>query len=101
MSAWSDGQGNWPRLNSTLSRVSAALVGALIATVLLTLCITLWWPFGDEVEQIFAGGVFFFVFWAGFFYWALLAVGGLQAWRRMLLLMIGFGLINAIHFVGG
>lgn len=101
MSVWSDGLGNWPRLNSTLSRVIAALLGALIATVLLTLCITLWWPFGDAVEQIFAGGVFFFVFWAGFFYWALLSRSGLQAWRRMLTLMAALALINALHFIGG
>ena len=97
MSASSDQQAirRWPRLNSTVSRVTAATLGSLIVTVLFTLAITMIWPFGDEIEQIFAGGVFFFVFWASFFYWALLADGGIQAWRRILLTCLLLILVDA------
>lgn len=66
----------------------AAIVGSLICTIALTVCITLIWPFGDVVEKIFAGGTFFFVFWASIFYWAILATSGSQAWKRILLILI-------------
>jgi small neutral amino acid transporter SnatA (MarC family) len=74
------------KLNSHGSRITAAVLGSLITTVALTVCITLIWPFGDLIEQIFAGGTFFFVFWASLFYWAILAEGGKKAWLRILAL---------------
>lgn len=71
-------------IDNNISKNTAALLGALIATVSLTVCITLLWPFGDVVEQIFAGATFFFVFWASLFYWAILAENGTKAWIRIL-----------------
>lgn len=70
------------------SKNTAAILGSLLTTIVLTVCITLLWPFGDIVEQIFAGGTFFFVFWASLFYWAILANNGLQAWKRILIIFI-------------
>ncbi|UTW49954.1 hypothetical protein [Bacterioplanoides sp. SCSIO 12839] len=84
------------RLNSTASRITAAILGAFLTTITLTIAITLSWPFGDKVEQIFAGGVFFFVFWASLFYWALLATNGLKAWARVGGLFIAFGLYDLL-----
>ena len=84
------------KLDSNASQISAAIVGAFLATISLTIAITLSWPFGDNVEQIFAGGVFFFVFWAALFYWALLADGGLNAWARVGSLLLAFGLYDAL-----
>ncbi|WP_419810615.1 hypothetical protein [Bacterioplanoides sp.] len=84
------------RLDSTTSRVIAAILGAFLTTITLTIAITLSWPFGDKVEQIFAGGVFFFVFWASLFYWALLASGGLKAWARIGSLFVVFGLYDLL-----
>ncbi len=75
-------------LRSTSSRIIAAILGGLICTVALTIGITLLWPFGDTVEQIFAGGTFFFIFWAALFYWAILAPHGTRAWRRILSILI-------------
>ncbi len=75
-------------LNGSTSKILAAVLGALICTIALTIAITLVWPFGDTVEQIFAGGTFFFVFWAALFYWAILAPKGTQAWLRMLSILI-------------
>lgn len=74
--------------NHNASKNTAAILGAFLATVALTVCITLIWPFGNVVEQIFAGGTFFFVFWASLFYWAILADSGIQAWKRMLLVLL-------------
>lgn len=76
------------QLGSTTSKILAALLGGLICTIALTIGITLVWPFGDTVEQIFAGGTFFFIFWAALFYWAILAPKGTQAWKRILGLLI-------------
>jgi len=78
-------------LDGNSSQITAAILGAFLTTISLTIAITLSWPFGDEVEQIFAGGVFFFVFWAALFYWALLADGGLKAWVRVGSLLLAFG----------
>lgn len=75
-------------LRSTTSRNFAAILGSFLATVALTIAITLLWPFGDLIEQIFAGGTFFFVFWAAVFYWAILANDGLQAWTRVFVLLL-------------
>ncbi len=74
--------------DNNFSKNSAAIVGSLITTVALTVCITLLWPFGNAVETIFAGGTFFFVFWAGLFYWAILAKNGIEAWVRILLVLV-------------
>jgi hypothetical protein len=81
---------NWciQKLRGTASQVIAAVLGALICTVALTIAITLVWPFGDTVEQIFSGGTFFFVFWAALFYWAMLAPRGTRAWLRMLSIIV-------------
>jgi len=84
------------KLDSNASQISAAIVGAFLTTISLTIAITLSWPFGDNVEQIFAGGLFFFVFWAALFYWALLADGGLNAWARVGSLLLAFGLYDAL-----
>ena len=84
------------KLDSNASQISAAIVGAFLTTISLTIAITLSWPFGDKVEQIFAGGVFFFVFWAALFYWALLADGGINAWSRVGSLLLAFGLYDAL-----
>lgn len=75
-------------LDNNTSKNTAAIFGAFISTVALTVCITLVWPFGDVVEQIFAGGTFFFIFWASLFYWAMLASNGIQAWTRMLIVLL-------------
>lgn len=75
-------------LNNNASKNTAAILGAFICTVALTVCITLLWPFGDVVEQIFAGGTFFFVFWGSLFYWAILANNGMHAWRRILMIFV-------------
>lgn len=83
-------------LDGNSSQITAAILGAFLTTVSLTIAITLSWPFGDEVEQIFAGGVFFFVFWASLFYWALLAEGGLKAWARVGSLLLAFGIYDAL-----
>jgi len=83
-------------LNSSASRISAAILGAFLTTISLTIAITLSWPFGDAVEHIFAGGVIFFVFWAAPFYWALLADGGLKAWARVGSLLLAFGIYDAL-----
>lgn len=80
---------------SRASRVTAAILGAFFTTISLTIAITLSWPFGDRVEQIFAGGVFFFVFWAVLFYWALLADNGIKAWQRTGGLLLLFGAYDA------
>jgi hypothetical protein len=82
--------------NHNASKNTAAILGSLLATVALTVCITLLWPFGDIVEQIFAGGTFFFVFWASLFYWAILADSGIQAWTRMLLVLLPILAIDII-----
>lgn len=75
-------------LNNNISKNIAAIIGSLITTITLTVCITLLWPFGDVVEQIFAGGTFFFVFWASLFYWALLARDGMHAWVRIFIILV-------------
>lgn len=82
--------------DSSASQVTAAILGAFLATISLTIAITLSWPFGDKVEQIFAGGTFFFVFWASLFYWALLAQGGLKAWARVGSLLLIFGIFDTL-----
>ena len=87
------------KFNSNASQICAAILGAFLTTVTLTIAITLSWPFGDKVEQIFAGGVFFFVFWACLFYWALLAKGGLKAWARIGSLFLIFGLYDIASLV--
>ncbi len=74
--------------NNNISKNTAAILGAFITTVALTVCITLLWPFGDVVEQIFAGGTFFFVFWASLFYWAILADNGKKSWIRILTIFL-------------
>jgi len=92
---------NWckEKLRSTTSRIIAALLGGLICTVALTIGITLIWPFGDTVEQIFAGGTFFFVFWAALFYWAILATRGTRAWLRMLSILIPAMALDAMMLI--
>ena len=70
--------------NGTASRVCAAILGSLLATVVLTIGITMLWPLGDTIEKVFAGGVFFFVIWAGLFYWAILSKSGGRAWVKVL-----------------
>ncbi|CCK77259.1 hypothetical protein OLEAN_C30830 [Oleispira antarctica RB-8] len=75
-------------IDSHGSKNTAAILGALITTIALTVCITLIWPFGDVIEQIFAGGTFFFVFWAALFYWAILATNGRHAWLRILSVLV-------------
>lgn len=87
------------KLSGQTSKNSAAILGALITTVALTVCITLVWPFGDLIEQIFAGGTFFFVFWAGLFYWAILAKDGQQAWLRILMILIPALAIDVISLM--
>ena len=84
------------KFNSNASQITAAILGAFLTTISLTIAITLSWPFGDKVEQIFAGGVFFFVFWASLFYWARLADGGLKAWARVGSLLLAFGIYDAL-----
>tara|TARA_B110000196_G_C20646829_1_gene431096 strand:+ start:130 stop:408 length:279 start_codon:yes stop_codon:yes gene_type:complete len=75
-------------IGSTASRNIAAIVGSFLATVALTISITLLWPFGSLAEQVLAGGTFFFIFWASVFYWAVLAQDGLQAWTRVFILLV-------------
>lgn len=75
-------------MRSPGSRNIAAIAGSFLATVVLTISITLLWPFGSLAEQVLAGGTFFFIFWASIFYWAILAKDGLQAWSRILILLI-------------
>ncbi len=87
-------------LNGTASKITAAVLGALICTIALTIAITLVWPFGDTVEQIFAGGTFFFVFWAALFYWAMLAPRGAQAWLRMLSILVPAMVLDAMMLIG-
>jgi hypothetical protein len=86
-------------LSGHASKNTAAILGAFITTVALTICITLIWPFGDVIEQIFAGGTFFFIFWACLFYWALLAKDGKQAWLRILMVLIPTILIDVISLM--
>lgn len=81
-------------LNNNTSKNTAAIVGTLITTIALTVCITLVWPFGDVIEQVFAGATFFFVFWASLFYWAILADSGKQAWIRLLIIFLPVLAIN-------
>ena len=85
--------------NSKASFVSASIIGSLLTTIVLTVAITLVWPFGDTVEQIFAGGTFFFVFWALVFYWAILSKNGTQAWKRVLTIFLPITLFNAIKLL--
>jgi len=87
------------KLRSTTSRIIAALLGGLICTVALTIAITLVWPFGDTVEQIFAGGTFFFIFWAALFYWAILSPRGSRAWLRMLSILIPAMALDAMMLI--
>ena len=75
-------------IHSSGSRNTAAIAGSFLATVALTISITLLWPFGTLAEQVLAGGTFFFIFWASIFYWAILAQDGLKAWTRILILLI-------------
>jgi hypothetical protein len=75
-------------IRSTGSRNMAAIVGSFLATVALTISITLLWPFGSLAEQVLAGGTFFFIFWASIFYWSILAQDGLQAWTRIFILLV-------------
>lgn len=75
-------------IRSAGSRNIAAIIGSFFATVALTISITLLWPFGSLVEQVLAGGTFFFIFWASIFYWAILAQNGLKAWTRILILLV-------------
>jgi hypothetical protein len=70
--------------NGNASRICAAIIGSLLATVVLTIGITMLWPLGDTIEKVFAGGVFFFVIWAGLFYWAILSQSGGRAWLKVL-----------------
>ncbi|OUS34247.1 hypothetical protein A9R00_12600 [Oleispira antarctica] len=92
---------NWlkQKLRSTTSQIIAAILGALICTITLTISITLVWPFGDTVEQIFAGGTFFFIFWAALFYWAMLAPRGTRAWLRMLSILIPAMALDAMMLI--
>jgi len=92
---------NWlkQKLRSTTSQIIAAILGALICTITLTISITLIWPFGDTVEQIFAGGTFFFIFWAALFYWAMLAPRGTRAWLRMLSILIPAMALDAMMLI--
>jgi len=83
-------------IKSTGSRNTAAILGSFLATVALTIAITLLWPFGDLVEQVFAGGTFFFIFWAAVFYWAILATDGTKAWGRVFILLIPALVIDII-----
>lgn len=83
-------------IKSTGSQNTAAILGSFLATVALTIAITLLWPFGDLVEQVFAGGTFFFIFWAAVFYWAILAADGAKAWGRVLILLIPALVIDII-----
>lgn len=71
-------------VNGNGSRILAAMLGSLLATITLTIGITMLWPFGDTIEKVFAGGVFFFVIWAGLFYWAILSQSGARAWLKVL-----------------
>jgi hypothetical protein len=87
-------------LNSTASQITAAVLGSLICTVTLTIAITLIWPFGDKIEQIFAGGTFFFVFWAAIFYWAILAPKGSKAWTRIVSILIPAMALDAMMLLG-
>ena len=80
--------------DNNISKNAAAIFGALITTIALTVCITLIWPFGDRIEKIFAGGTFFFVFWASLFYWAILAKNGVVAWSRILIIFFPVLAIN-------
>ena len=84
-----------------ISRNIAAVLGGFLATVALCVLVTLVWPFGDRIEQIFAGGIFFFVLWSTFFYWALLARTASLAWMRVGALTLLFGLLDSyLLFVG-
>jgi hypothetical protein len=85
-------------INNNTSQNIAAILGTLITTITLTVCITLLWPFGDIVEQIFAGATFFFVFWASLFYWVILAENGMRAWIRILIILLPALAIIAISF---
>lgn len=85
-----------PWYKGTTSRILAALLGSFITTIALTVSITLVWPFGDHIEQIFAGGTFFFVFWASIFYWAILAEHGGRAWLRVFSLLIPALIIDIV-----
>jgi|TARA_B100001059_G_C17832097_1_gene585344 hypothetical protein len=84
---------------NNISKNIAATLGAFITTISLTVCITLLWPFGDVVEQIFAGATFFFVFWASLFYWAILAENGAWAWIRMLIILLPALAVITISFL--
>lgn len=86
-------------INSNAGRISAAIFGSFITTVALTVCITVIWPFGDTIEKIFAGGTFFFVFWASLFYWAILAANGKKAWLRILALFFPVLAIDIISLI--
>jgi hypothetical protein len=87
---------NWlkEKIESNTSKVIAALFGTLICTIALTIGITLIWPFGDTVEHIFAGGTFFFIFWAGLFYWTILAEKGSNAWLRIFSILIPVAILD-------
>jgi hypothetical protein len=84
--------------DNNISKNIAATLGAFITTISLTVCITLLWPFGDVVEQIFAGATFFFVFWASLFYWAILAENGTRAWIRIFIIFLPALAIIVISF---
>ena len=80
----------------TAGKWLAGSVGGFFTTVVMTVAITLLWPFGDRIEQIFAGGVFFFVFWSVLFYFAMLAASGLRAWGRIGSLFLLFAVIDVV-----
>ncbi len=82
-------------------KIAAALLGGFFATVAVTVAITMIWPFGDRIEQIFAGGIFFFVLWSFSFYWALLARSAAVAWWRVGSLIILFGLLDLYFLILG
>lgn len=86
-------------INNSASKNTAAILGTLITTIALTVCITLLWPFGNVVEKIFAGGTFFFIFWASLFYWAILADTGKQAWSRILIILLPVLAIDTVSLL--
>lgn len=74
--------------------ILAASIGGFLCTVSLTILITLAWPFGNDVEQVFAGGMLFFILWSGLFYWIVRSRAGKKAWGRVLIFLAPIAILD-------
>ena len=92
---------NQPLYQNPALLILAASIGGFLCTVSFTILITLLWPFGNDVEQVFAGGMLFFVLWSGLFYWIIRSRAGKKAWWRVLVFLVPIAVIDVALLVLG